>query len=60
MTEWRKSSRSGPLDDTDCVEVARVLGNIGVRDSKNPRLGHLTLEPGRFSALIRRIKNNDL
>jgi hypothetical protein len=60
MTEWRKSSRSGPLDNTDCVELAQLPGNIGVRDSKNPTLGHLILEPGRFAALVRRIKTNTL
>ncbi|MGI8335798.1 DUF397 domain-containing protein [Actinomadura scrupuli] len=42
------------------MEVAHVLGNIGIRDSKNPGLGHLTLRPDRFSALLHRIKNDHL
>jgi uncharacterized protein DUF397 len=36
MTEWRKSSRSTSQADSNCVEVADLAGNIGVRDSKNP------------------------
>ena len=35
MTEdWRKSKHSGY--NGDCVEVADMGGQIGVRDSKNP------------------------
>ncbi|HEY7484053.1 MAG TPA: DUF397 domain-containing protein [Streptosporangiaceae bacterium] len=32
---WRKSSHSN-TQGGDCVEVARLAGGIGVRDSKNP------------------------
>jgi hypothetical protein len=38
---WRKSSYSGSSTATDCVEVAYVASDVGVRDSKNaggPRL----------------------
>ncbi|HEY3607000.1 MAG TPA: DUF397 domain-containing protein [Pseudonocardiaceae bacterium] len=38
---WRKSSYSGGTSGTDCVEVAFVASEVGVRDSKNaggPRL----------------------
>lgn len=31
---WRKSSYSGTGND-DCVEVALLVGAVGVRDSKN-------------------------
>jgi hypothetical protein len=44
----------------ECVEVAALPDAVGVRDSKNPGSGHLTLEPTRFAALVQRIKNNDL
>lgn len=27
MTEWRKSSRSGNLDNSDCVEVAELTND---------------------------------
>ncbi|WP_432839124.1 DUF397 domain-containing protein [Dactylosporangium sp. CA-092794] len=33
---WRKSSRSNGNGGSNCVEVAVVGANIGVRDSKNP------------------------
>ncbi|WP_394433409.1 DUF397 domain-containing protein [Streptomyces sp. SGAir0957] len=33
---WRKSSYSSNGSETDCVEVARALGTVHVRDSKNP------------------------
>jgi hypothetical protein len=32
---WRKSSYSGGTGGTDCVEVAFVASEVGVRDSKN-------------------------
>ncbi|MGQ0838427.1 DUF397 domain-containing protein [Actinokineospora sp.] len=38
---WRKSSRSG--SETDCVEIAHVESEVAVRDSKNPRGGHLAI-----------------
>lgn len=32
---WRKSTRSGP-NDSNCVEVAGLVGATAVRDSKDP------------------------
>lgn len=52
---WRKSSRS-TTQGGECVEVAALSHVIGVRDSKNPDGGHLTLAPGQFAALLRRLK----
>ncbi|MEU8346787.1 DUF397 domain-containing protein [Spirillospora sp. NPDC048832] len=40
---WRKSSHSTEGTSAQCVEVARLAGAIGVRDSKCPDHGHLTL-----------------
>ena len=57
---WRKSSRSEGGTSGDCVEVARLPRAVGVRDGKSPGTGHLTLTPGEFAGLVRRIKNNDL
>ena len=42
--QWRKSTRSGYAN---CVEVASIDANIGIRDSKAPDTAHLTLKIGR-------------
>jgi hypothetical protein len=55
---WRKSSRSSEGSSGECVEVARLTDVIGVRDSKSPDAGRLTLETDRFAALLRRIKSD--
>lgn len=56
---WRKSSHSGMTDDSDCVEVARLAGAVGVRDSKRPEAGHLSLPVGDFADLVVRIKRDE-
>lgn len=48
---WRKSTYSG-AHENDCVEVADLNGHIGVRDSKNPDAGHLTLTRRGFADLL--------
>ncbi|MEU9842514.1 DUF397 domain-containing protein [Actinomadura sp. NPDC048032] len=48
---WRKSTHSGP-DEGECIEVADLDGHIGIRDSKNPAAGHLTLTRQRFTSLL--------
>lgn len=60
MSEWRKSSRSGGVNDNACVELARLGGTVGVRDSKNPDAGHLGLSRREFSQLVARIKRGGL
>jgi hypothetical protein len=45
---WRKSSFSGT--ETNCVEVA---WSAGIRDSKNPHGGHLTVPDTALHQLIR-------
>ncbi|MFB4301335.1 DUF397 domain-containing protein [Actinomadura sp. NTSP31] len=59
---WRKSSRSGSGagGGQDCVEVAALAEGRGIRDSKAPEAGHLTLTPGSFSQLIACVKRDDL
>jgi hypothetical protein len=56
---WRKSSHSG-TEQGDCVEVADLSSSVGIRDSKNPQLGHLTLTPQAFAALLARAKQDEL
>jgi len=55
MIEWRKSSRSN-TSGGNCVEVADLAGNIGVRDSKDPHGPALVLSAGEFAKAVHRIK----
>ena len=57
---WRKSSYSGTDGQSVCVEVADLHPAVGVRDSKNPDHGHLTLTPEAFAALLARAKRDQL
>ncbi|OZM71974.1 DUF397 domain-containing protein [Amycolatopsis antarctica] len=47
---WRKSSRSNG-NGGNCVEIAHALDTVGIRDSKTPHTGHLTLTPATWAAL---------
>jgi hypothetical protein len=61
MTVWRKSSHSGGSGATDCVELAdRGSTGVGIRDSKCPEGGHLTVPRTELAFLVRRIKDGDL
>ncbi|MFC5184802.1 DUF397 domain-containing protein [Actinomadura harenae] len=55
---WRKSKRSNT--EQACVEVATVPTAVGVRDSKNPEGGHLTMDRASVGALIAKVKAGDL
>ncbi|MGI5324191.1 DUF397 domain-containing protein [Actinomadura nitritigenes] len=59
MIEWRKASRSN-TSGNECVEVAALVEGRGIRDSKAPDAGHLTLSPDGFAQLIDRVKRGDL
>lgn len=52
---WRKATRSGN-NGGECVEVARLTGAIGIRDSKHPHAGNLTVSPTAFSDLLDQIR----
>ncbi|TDC76748.1 DUF397 domain-containing protein [Actinomadura sp. 7K507] len=56
---WRKSSHSGTQEGA-CVEIADLSSGVGVRDSKNPKHGHLTLPARTFADLLARAKRNEL
>jgi Domain of unknown function (DUF397) len=60
MTEWRKSSYSGGIENSDCVELATLPVGIGVRDSKIPEAGYLALSTGGFAELVARVKRAEL
>ncbi|GAA4242660.1 DUF397 domain-containing protein [Actinomadura meridiana] len=51
---WRKSTYSGG-DEGNCVEIADLDVHVGVRDSKAPDAGHLTLTRRDFTALRARL-----
>ena len=53
---WHKSSYSMTSAESDCVELAALPLGIGVRDSKRPHAGHLSLDQDRFAGLLRRLK----
>ncbi|MGI8336878.1 DUF397 domain-containing protein [Actinomadura scrupuli] len=61
MITWRKSSRSGGggTGGQECVELAALPGGIGIRDSKHPDAGHITLDHEAFARLVKRIKHHD-
>ncbi len=56
MIEWRKSSRSSTSGQSSCVEVADVVGNIAVRDSKDPGGPRLVVRREVFAALVADLK----
>jgi hypothetical protein len=62
MIVWRKSSRSGIQDGSECVEIAAMPGRtarvIGVRDSKQPDGPKLYLTRGQWSTLLTAIKTD--
>jgi hypothetical protein len=55
-TEWRKSSYSGMVNDSGCVELARLPDSVGLRDSKHPEAGHLSLDGETFSRFLALVK----
>jgi hypothetical protein len=44
---------------SDCVEVAPLAAGVGVRDSRAPAAGHLSLTPEAFSALLALLKQDE-
>ncbi|MFV2177144.1 DUF397 domain-containing protein [Actinomadura sp. LOL_016] len=52
---WRKSSRSNGAGGA-CVEVADLTASIGVRDSKAPGAGHLSLTTETWAAFVAEVR----
>ena len=57
---WRKASRSS--NGGECVEIGTTATGhaAGIRDSKRPDDGHLTVTPGILGALLADIKRGEL
>jgi|GraSoiStandDraft_2_1057267.scaffolds.fasta_scaffold4015842_1 hypothetical protein len=53
---WRKATASGGGDS--CVEVRLIGEGAGVRDSKDPDAGNLTVSLDAFRAFVERAKND--
>ncbi|MEV5573795.1 DUF397 domain-containing protein [Spirillospora sp. NPDC052269] len=53
---WRKSSYSGTANDEVCVELGRLAHGVGIRDSRGPNVGCLSLSEAEFGDLIERLK----
>jgi len=60
MSEWRKSSYSGTQVNSDCVELANLGPEIGIRDSKSPETGHHTVSREALKDLVSVIKAGEL
>lgn len=55
---WRKSRYSG--SQGNCVEVAPLpLGNVAVRDSKDPTGPALAFKPEEWAKFIEGVKDNE-
>jgi hypothetical protein len=52
--EWFRSSYSAV--NNECVEMAYIEPLIGIRDSKDPARGVLTIESNAFSLFLSSIK----
>ncbi|WP_433466124.1 DUF397 domain-containing protein [Spirillospora sp. CA-128828] len=57
---WRKSSRSTEGTSEQCVELAQLPNAVGIRDSKAPGAGHLSLTPRAFADLLAQVKMDSL
>lgn len=58
---WRKSRRSLGEANTNCVELGDLTdGTVGVRDSKAPHFGNLTIGRVHFRKLIETVKSGAL
>lgn len=54
---FRKSSYSNPQN---CVEVADLPKAAALRDSQNPRAGHLTIPAEEWAAFLSAVREGEL
>ncbi|HEY3685773.1 MAG TPA: DUF397 domain-containing protein [Streptosporangiaceae bacterium] len=55
ITAWRKSSYSTSDTTHQCVEVGIGPGTIGVRDTKTPHHGHLSVPRASWRTFIQHV-----
>ncbi|GAA2138766.1 DUF397 domain-containing protein [Actinomadura napierensis] len=55
--KWRKATRSTSTGG-ECVELAALPEGLGVRDSKDPDGGHLTISHRALRALLADLKQS--
>lgn len=55
--QWRKSSYSNA--GNQCVEVARIGGDVAVRDSKNPGGGHLAFSAAEWQVFLGSVRRGN-
>ena len=53
---WQKSSYSGGADGNNCVEIAPLLTQVAIRDSKAPADATLAFRFGAFAAFVEVLK----
>ncbi|MGW1158727.1 DUF397 domain-containing protein [Streptomyces sp. NPDC002513] len=58
LSNWRKSSYSGPGDGNDCVEIASSPTHVSIRDSKTPARATLSIPTGAFTTFIEALKTH--
>lgn len=57
--QWRKSSYSGGTQNA-CVEVAVTSTSTGVRDSKAPTAGHLSVAPAQWAGFLAAVRDRQI
>lgn len=56
---WRKSTRSGGGNDSNCIEVADLGTAVAVRDSKHPTGPVLIFTPDEWHAFLDGAKDGE-
>ncbi|MEU6222620.1 DUF397 domain-containing protein [Streptomyces sp. NPDC047042] len=56
LYNWQKSSYSGGADGNNCVEIASLLTQVAIRDSKVPAHATLTFPSKTFAAFVEVLK----
>jgi hypothetical protein len=57
---WRKSSYSGNGENINCIEVAKTISALAIRDSKDPQGGVLLIDGASWKILTSRIRRGHL